>query len=49
MELYILTSHIMGQYTILFDPKEPFCTYELSLLPQGWQIYNLLILYSDKV
>ena len=41
---HILTSHIMGQYTILFDPKEPFCTCEMSLLPQGQGIYDLLIL-----
>ena len=27
-----------------FDPKEPFCTCEMSLLPQGWGIYDLLIL-----
>ena len=42
-----LTSHIMRWHTLFLTPKVAFCTCALSPLPQGWEIYDLLILYSE--
>ena len=44
-----LVSPILGWCPLLFNPEEPSCTCAVSPLPQGWEIWDLLILYSNRV
>ena len=32
-----------------WTPKESFCTCAVSPLPQGWEMWDLLIFYSNRI
>ena len=40
---------LWGSAPSFLTPEEPFCACAVSPLPQGWEICDLLILYSNRV